>query len=97
MVIGYYVSAAVIFLIAAAFFVFLWRLAKRRGYNPWCWIFSGLIGLIVLLCMPSPKTAATPEQTALRAKRGNITGVVITTALLLINILHHFLHPHPIH
>jgi hypothetical protein len=68
-------------------------LANRRGFNIWLWILpaviiafgpgavpaSGILGMIVLLCMPS--AAAKDIDMAIRGKRrrtGSIVAVVLT-------------------
>ena len=85
-------SVAIIAVIAlclfiVGFLILMWQLAKRRGYSPWCWFASGLIGLVVLLCLPSPKAAENPEEAATRAKRGNIVGLLITATMILLKVV----------
>lgn len=73
-------------LFMVGFIVFMWRLAKRRGFNPWCWFLSGLIGLLVLPFLQSPKDAESPEQAKQRARRGNIIGLLLTGSIVLLKL-----------
>jgi hypothetical protein len=31
-----------------------WFIARKKGYNPWCWLIAmGILGLILVMCLPS--------------------------------------------
>ena len=54
-------------------------IAWRKGYAPYFWLFAcGLIGLIVVSCLPSIKDAETPEQLELMQSRANTTGAILS-------------------
>jgi hypothetical protein len=65
----------IILLIAMAFLA--GYVAQNKGYNFWAWFFSGgLIGLIVLLCLPNVNDT-TEDKKAVILNRGNTIGIVI--------------------
>jgi len=38
--------------------VISWFIARKKGFNPWRWIAAmGILGLIVVACLPSANTA----------------------------------------
>lgn len=54
-------------------------IASKKSFNPWIWFFAGgLLGLIVILILPSAH-AALPDQELYeqRRKTGNTAGIVI--------------------
>ena len=72
----------IIFFIAAIVMGFI---ADSKGFNPACWIFAGgLLGLIVLLAMPSAKRAKDEADQKERARSGNTAGLVVTGLAALI-------------
>jgi hypothetical protein len=65
-------------------------IANSKGFNPFLWFFAGgLLGLIVVLILPSAN-AALPEDQELyetRRKNSNIAGgIILGLALLLVVI-----------
>jgi accessory gene regulator protein AgrB len=61
--------------------------ARRKGYAPYFWLFAcGPIGLAVIACLPSTKTAATPEEMEQMESRANTTGAILSGLTLLIVI-----------
>ena len=60
-------------------------IADNKGFNPACWIFAGgLLGLIVLLAMPSAKRAKDEADQKGRTSAGNTAGLVVTGLAALI-------------
>lgn len=54
--------------------------AQSKGYNFWAWFFAGgLIGLVVLLCLPNVNDT-TEDRKAAISNRGNTIGIVIAVA-----------------
>ena len=59
--------------------------AWRKGYAPYFWLFAcGPIGLVVIACLPSLKTAVTPEEMEQMESRANTTGAILSGLALLI-------------
>jgi hypothetical protein len=60
-------------------------LARRKGYNPWCWaLAAGLIGLIVLAFLPFANDPQRPDDERARlTKRGNTIGLVFTAIAIV--------------
>ncbi len=54
-------------------------LAARKGYQPLIWFFcAGLIGLVVLVCLPYANLPdQTPEERARLRRSGNLIGLII--------------------
>ena len=67
--------------------------ASRKGFNPALWFLGGgLLGIIVLACMPSAtKPGITGEQAHSRTVAGNIAGGVLSglVAVVLVLLLAH--------
>jgi hypothetical protein len=76
------VTAIVYFLVMVLSFIsFLVSpfIAWHKGYAPYFWLFAcGPIGLAVISCFPSAKTATTPEQLELMQSRANTTGAILS-------------------
>ena len=54
-------------------------IAWHKGYAPYFWLFAaGPIGLIVICCLASAKSATTPEQMELMQSRANTTGAILS-------------------
>ena len=35
-----------------------WFIARKKGFNPWCWLVAmGILGFILVLCLPSASAA----------------------------------------
>ena len=69
-------------------------IANYKGFNPACWIFAGgLLGLIILLVLPSANNARDEADQKERTSAGNRVGLVVTGLAALIVfafILKHF-------
>ena len=53
--------------------------AWRKGYAPYYWLFAcGPVGLIVVCCLKSLKTAETPEQYEQMEARANVIGGILS-------------------
>lgn len=65
-------------------------IADKKGFNPWAWVLAGgLIGVIILLALPSANADGLDDATRdARAKRGNTVGTVISAlAVVLIVVI----------
>jgi hypothetical protein len=64
-------------------------LASRKGFDWWRWILAGgIIGFIVLLCMPSAAAKDIDEETRARRRRsGNKVGNILSIIAIIIIIL----------
>jgi uncharacterized membrane protein len=67
--------------------IFAWK----RGYNFFAWFLAGgLIGFIVLACLPDAhevKTAMEPEEVLRLKRRGNIIGLLLALGSFVLGIL----------
>lgn len=62
-------------------------IAWHKGYAPYFWLFAcGPIGLVVIACLPSLKTAVTPEEMEQMESRANTTGAILSGLALLVVI-----------
>jgi accessory gene regulator protein AgrB len=63
-------------------------LAKKKGFNPWLWIFAaGFLGLIILLFMPSAIAEGIDEAVKeKRRKTGNKVGAIFTVISVILVI-----------
>jgi 4-hydroxybenzoate polyprenyltransferase len=63
-------------------------LASRKGYHPLIWFFcAGLIGLVVLVCLPYANLPdQTPEERARLRRNGNRIGLLIVMAAAVVFI-----------
>lgn len=61
-------------------------LAARKGYQPLIWFFcAGLIGLVVLVCLPYANLPdQTPEERARLRRNGNLIGLIIAGAAVAV-------------
>ena len=68
-------------------------IAKKKGFSPWLWILTSLVGgvpgILILLFLPSANAVGITEEIVVRRKKvGNITGLVITIiAVILITVI----------
>jgi uncharacterized membrane protein len=64
-------------------------IAYRKGFNPVFWILAGgIIGLVVVLLMPSANAEGIDEtERATRRRRGNITGGVLSAIIIVVIII----------
>jgi inner membrane protein involved in colicin E2 resistance len=79
----------IIFQIAVFFIsaIFIFKVAEYKGFNPWAWLFSGLIGFIIMLLVPSSNAdAISEEKSEKRRKIGNAIGIVVTVFVILLSI-----------
>ena len=74
------------FIVIAILMAFL---AGKKGFNPWLWLLGGgLLGLIILLCLPSASKAGIDEPTRLRrTKTGNTVGTVFTVIGVIAGVI----------
>lgn len=64
-------------------------IAYKKGFNPVFWILSGgVIGLVVVLCLPSANAAGIDDmEKEKRRKRGNTVGAVLSVIGIIIMIV----------
>ena len=61
--------------------------AWRKGYAPYYWLFAcGPIGLVIVCCLPSLRTAETPEQYEQMESRANLIGSILTGVALFLSV-----------
>jgi len=86
---------ALIFLVAlsalllATFVSFLTApfIAWRKGYAPYYWLFAcGPVGLVVVCCLRSLRSAETPEQYEQMEIRANLIGSILTGIALFLSV-----------
>ena len=68
-------------------------IASNKGFNPFIWFFAGgLLGLIVLLFMPSAKAVLeeNPELYEQRKKEGNTAGLIVLGIAVLLGVVIYF-------
>jgi hypothetical protein len=54
-------------------------IAHYKGYRPWYWVLSsGLLGMVIILIVPSLGRAATPEQREKWESRADWTGGILS-------------------
>jgi hypothetical protein len=78
---------AIAILIGMSFVSFLVSpfIAWRKGYSPWYWLFAcGPVGLIVIACLPSVKSAKTPEEYERLEARANFIGAVLSGIVIFL-------------
>ena len=60
-----------------------YRLAERKGFIPWFWLFSGGFGIILLLILPSAKTEGlTADVIQKRNGVANVLGICFSILIL---------------
>lgn len=70
----------------AIFGVISWIIARKKGFNPWCWIVAmGILGLILVACLPSANKAGIDD--AKRQKRKNLARTIGTSLSVLFCII----------
>ena len=61
--------------------------AWRKGYAPYYWLFAcGPVGLVVVCCLQSLRSAETPEQYEQMEARANLIGSVLTGIALFLSV-----------
>lgn len=83
-----FTAVLLLFLIATSFLSFLISpfIAWRKGYAPYLWLFAGgPVGLIVVCCLRSVKSARTPEEMEFMEGRGNMIGGILTGISLFLS------------
>ena len=61
--------------------------AWRKGYAPYYWLFAcGPVGLVVVCCLRSLRSAETPEQYERMEARANLIGSVLTGIALFLSV-----------
>ena len=75
-----------IFIVSAAIMALI---AIKKGFNPLAWILAaGLIGIIILLSLPSAKEPGLDEETIQkRIRKGNHIGNIISIIVIVILIV----------
>ena len=78
-------------LLVLVFGILLARLAGRKGYKPGCWFFAaGILGFLVLLCLPSVwdgKSDIDQAKQAARERRGNVIGTTISVLAIFLTLM----------
>jgi hypothetical protein len=64
-------------------------IAYKKGFNPLFWILSGgVIGLVVVLCLPSANAVGIDDmEKEKRRKRGNTVGAVLSVIAIIIIVI----------
>jgi hypothetical protein len=63
-----------------------WFIARKKGFNPWCWVVAmGILGLILVLCLP-PANAAGIDPMKLQ-KRKSLARTVGTSLSALFCVI----------
>ena len=63
-------------------------IADNKGFNPACWVFAGgLLGLIILLAMPSANNAPNEATKQERIKAGDSAGLFITVVAIFLIVV----------
>jgi hypothetical protein len=64
-------------------------IAKKKGFNPWAWLLAaGLLGLIVIACLPSANAEGIDEATRTsRRKTGTTVGAVISAVAIFLGLV----------
>ncbi|MFW5879630.1 MAG: hypothetical protein ACOC22_04200 [bacterium] len=64
-------------------------IAKTKGFNVWAWILAGgLLGLIIILFLPSAKVSNIDEELKQRRKNtGTNVGLVLSVLFVIITII----------
>lgn len=63
-------------------------MAMKKRYAPWFWMFAcGPIGLVVITCLPSLKSAKDPEEFERFENRANLIGAVLSCIGLFIGMI----------
>jgi amino acid permease len=76
------------FIPAIAFAVFMGRKSSQKGYNFLCWVFSGMIGFIVLLFLPDTTRPELANEEQLRLQTvGNRIGLFLSLFVAVILVL----------
>ena len=66
-------------------------LATLKGFRFWAWFFSGLLGMIVCLFLPSAKEPGISDiERGIRANRGNSVGKWISVVYVALVVLSGF-------
>lgn len=61
--------------------------AWRKGYAPYYWLFAcGPVGLVVVCCLRSLRSAETPEQYERMEVRANLIGSILTGIALFLSV-----------
>jgi hypothetical protein len=78
-------------IIGLLFCVLTGLIASRKGYLFIAWFFAGgLIGIIVLICLPDAyevKTPMEPWEVSRLQRQGNIVGAVMSLISILVGVL----------
>ena len=63
-------------------------IADNKGFNPACWVFAGgLLGLIILLVLPSAHNAPDEASKQKQISAGNSTGLFITGVVVVLIVV----------
>ncbi|MBA4410043.1 MAG: hypothetical protein Q8S54_19105 [Bacteroidota bacterium] len=60
-----------------------YRIAEKKGFIPWFWLFTGGLGIILLLILPSANSQGLSEE-VMKKRTGiaNVIGICITVILV---------------
>jgi phosphatidylglycerophosphate synthase len=77
------IAVKVVFFVVVA--IALWIIAKEKGFNPWLWFFTaGILGLIVLLCLPSAAAKGIDDNTIQKRRTtANTVGGILTAVTVV--------------
>ena len=67
-------------------------IAKKKGFSPWLWILTSVVGgvpgLLILLFLPSANAVGIDKEIVVRRKKvGNIIGLVMTIIAVILIIV----------
>jgi len=72
---------------SAVSFIVAPLVARHKGFAPYFWLFSGPLGLLVILGTRSAKTAETPEVLELMQARVNTTGAILSGVMVALALM----------
>ena len=67
-------------------------IAKKKGFSPWLWILTSVVGgvpgLLIILFLPSANASGIAKEIVVRRKKvGNITGLIMTIIAVILIIV----------
>ena len=85
-----WILGALVVLTVLSFISFLVApfVAWKKGYSPYYWLIAcGPIGLVVIICWPSLKSATNPEQYERLESRTNLIGAVLSGIAICLGLI----------
>jgi len=74
----------VVFIIFA---IFIFKVADYKGFSPWALVFTGLLGFLIMLTVPSANADDISEKNSnILRLTGNIIGLVVTGISLILSL-----------